>query len=122
MAILATYINQYTGEDIADAYFWAASTAFDFARRRAKIVYHVHPTRDAAYAGRPPMGTVVLEVGERPGDPIVDDDGGVVVPGLPSFDEMVAANAAAYAALAAALDDMAMTQTHRFPDASKDVA
>lgn len=110
MALIAEYTDPFTGDVIADAYFWAAGTYFDHTAKHARIVYFVHPSKAAAYAGKPPIGQVELNVGASYPEGVT----------LPTFDEMIAANAAAYGALAVAVDDLAIGQADQFPNAVRD--
>lgn len=92
MAIEVSYPNPFTGLQIEKAYAFAASTNFDHVAQRAQILYHVHPSKADADAGRPPLGSISIPV--RPEE----------------FGPLVMANFSAFIALAEAVDHHALTR------------
>lgn len=106
-----SYVDKPTGESRTGGWSYAVLTNFDWEGKNARIVYVTYASRDAAYAGLPP---VVAPVEFLLG-PVAGPDG---LPGLP---ELVAQYAAAYETLLSAVDQLALTRPE-FAGASVEAA
>lgn len=123
------------GASVDTAWACCSFAAFDFDRKTARVVYTFYATKDGAYSGLPALKTVEINIGATPtpavtiaelvtpGVPAVyGEDGEVatpavdpvystteVYPEIPSLPQLIAGNQAAYTALAAALDALALS-------------
>jgi hypothetical protein len=101
MGLIVSYVDPNDGQTKTNGYAYAAETRFNWAEMIGSIRFNVHPSYEAAIAGRPPVIQVVFDLPKlTPTDPDA----------CPSLTELVTQHAAAYGALAEAVDTFALTR------------
>lgn len=143
MPLSMPYPNPYSIETLQNTYIWCSFLALDFASKSGRIVMSIHPDRDSAYAGKPPIATIsytitpegraavmtliqdeipyqpatydyetdppTLLTPEIPYSPPVYGEP-VIIPAFPSFDELMAGNAEAFASVATTVYTLCLSQ------------
>lgn len=99
MPITLSYPDPYSVGTLSTAWAYCEQFSFNFGNKTGRFVYAIHADKTSAYSDKPPLKRVEINVYATAQN------------GLPSFDDLVAANQQAYGLLLPAVDNLALTRS-----------
>ena len=97
MPLNLSYPDPYSVGTLTTAWAYCEQFSLNFGNKSGRFVYAIHADKTSAYSDKPPLKRVEINIYATAQN------------GLPSFDDLVAANQQAYGLLLPAVDKLALT-------------